>query len=274
MVRVPILRSVILGIACALVTPAMLVQASAAPAESSEANARAMVMKTGGSAVVARMLHRVVTPAPNAPRRHLHFTTPTTTNIWSGYVGDTTGNDTWVNGTYTYFTVRATHTTQFVTASWVGVGGWGNGNLIQTGVEQGSLWAWYELLPASAVWLFPVRDGDLMFTEVSQQTAGYWFVEIIDVTSGQYYYNSFYYQPGQTSADYVLENQGWAVPSFTPVPFTVATWEDRWGHWLPLTDPGFHTLWKVSLSSSWNMACPTDLGSDGKSFSVFVALSC
>ena len=79
-------------------------------------------------------------------------------------------------------------------AVWVGIGGYGESSLIQTGTLQkfvngvAAYYAWYQLLPNRAVRILnvSVQPGDGIIASVNwvEGSVNSWLVEISDVTSG------------------------------------------------------------------------------------------
>lgn len=100
-------------------------------------------------------------------------------------------------------------------ATWVGIGGYGESSLIQTGtlheVKDGEAvyYAWYELLPSTAVRIqsLNVDPGDLMTASISlvDESENLWSVEITDVTKEERYSRSFRYTSSRLSAEWIVE---------------------------------------------------------------------
>lgn len=100
---------------------------------------------------------------------------------------------------------------------WVGLGGEGNGNLLQAGTywdySSRSWWSFYEEVGSGAYTTKPdefanVSCGDSMFTEIdygqSYVSQSYYFVE--DVTHGAYWSNHNYFAPEFNSAEWIDES--------------------------------------------------------------------
>ncbi|TMC50032.1 MAG: hypothetical protein E6J14_06635 [Chloroflexi bacterium] len=139
---------------------------------------------------------------------------------WSGYaVTGTTYSS--VTGGWTVPTVSATSGATYSSA-WVGIDGFGNTSLIQTGTEQdyyggaAHYAAWWEILPASVTFIpacsvsvttncITVSHGDTMAASISKGVSG-WSITLTDSSNG----NSFtttglaYAGPG-TSAEWIVE---------------------------------------------------------------------
>ena len=98
---------------------------------------------------------------------------------------------------------------------WVGVGGYGEKSLIQTGTAQQSVkgvasyYAWYELLPNRAVRIpdFPVMPGDEVLASVKlvDRNANSWTIEIRDLTRGTNFSKNVMYRSSRLSAEWVVE---------------------------------------------------------------------
>jgi hypothetical protein len=95
----------------------------------------------------------------------------------------------------------------------VGIDGFNNTSLIQTGTEQdyysGSAHyaAWWEILPAPATFIvtMTVHAGDLFTASIARGTAGLWTISIKDVTSGQSSSTTQAYAGPLTSAEWIQE---------------------------------------------------------------------
>lgn len=153
---------------------------------------------------------------------------------WSGYAE--TGTFTGVSGTWTVPTVTGSTSSQY-SAAWVGVDGFNNSNLIQTGTEQdwysGSAHygAWWEILPAPETALpsnYTVKAGDSMSAQIyetstlsgSAATHGrgrggfggggggsqhVWSITISDATQNWTFTTTPSYSGPGTSAEWIME---------------------------------------------------------------------
>jgi hypothetical protein len=145
---------------------------------------------------------------------------------WSGYAE--TGTFTGVSGTWTVPTAAQSPSATYSSA-WIGVDGFNNSSLIQTGTEEdyysGATHynAWWEILPAPETALssgHPVNAGDTMqasIYETSQTTGGgghgrtktsaqqTWVITISDTTAGWSFTTSQAYSGPGTSAEWVME---------------------------------------------------------------------
>jgi Peptidase A4 family len=164
----------------------------------------------------------------NFPRQALspHFGIRETwaASNWSGYAE--TGTYTGVSATWTVPTVAASSSATYSSA-WIGVDGFNNSDLIQTGTEEdyynGSAHynAWWEILPASETALptsYPIGAGDRMSASIyetsSTVSTGFffrrttehvWDITISDTTRGWSYTTKQGYNGPGTSAEWVVE---------------------------------------------------------------------
>jgi hypothetical protein len=143
---------------------------------------------------------------------------------WSGYA--TTSTVTGITGTWTVPAVAATSSATY-SSTWVGVDGFSNSNLIQTGTEQdyysgaAHYSAWWEILPAAETIISPnvyrVTPGDRMSASIYETSAtvstGFfrrtsehvWSISISDTTKGWTYRTNQAYAGTGTSAEWIQE---------------------------------------------------------------------
>jgi Tfp pilus assembly protein PilW len=129
---------------------------------------------------------------------------------WSGYA--VTGSVyTAVTGAWTVPTVTASRRASY-SASWIGIDGFNNSDLIQTGTEQDATsggthyYAWWEILPAAETQIttFAVHPGDHMTASITKGTSG-WTITISDASDrGTFSIVKSYSGPG-TSAEWIEE---------------------------------------------------------------------
>ena len=128
---------------------------------------------------------------------------------WSGYAITGSG----------YHAVTAKWTVPAVTASrkatyssdWVGIDGYNNSNLIQTGTESdyynGSAHydAWWEILPAAETVIpsIPVKPGDVITASITKGSGSSWVITITD--GGKSFSTTQTYTGPQTSAEWIEE---------------------------------------------------------------------
>jgi hypothetical protein len=138
---------------------------------------------------------------------------------WSGYmvapdVQDQSPLVTGVNASWRVPEVKPSENNTF-SGVWVGIGGYGEDTLIQTGTEQECIdgkvtyYSWYELLPAHLVRIsdFKVRPSDVIMASISlaSQNSNTWLIEINDVTRGGYFKKTVVYNSSMRSAEWIVE---------------------------------------------------------------------
>src|SRR3954454_13869598 len=108
---------------------------------------------------------------------------------WSGYAKS--GNYTSATAQWVVPSVSPTSRASYSSA-WVGIDGFTNSDLIQTGTESdyynGSAHynAWWEILPApeTAITTFAVHPGDVMTASITKGSGSSWTITINDTTNG------------------------------------------------------------------------------------------
>ena len=138
---------------------------------------------------------------------------------WSGYmvapdVQDQSPLVTGVNASWRVPEVKPSENNTF-SGVWVGIGGYGEDTLIQTGTEQECIdgkvtyYSWYELLPAHLVRIsdFKVRPSDVIMASISlaSQNSNTWLIEINDVTRGEHFKKTVVYNSSMLSAEWIVE---------------------------------------------------------------------
>lgn len=130
---------------------------------------------------------------------------------WSGYAVTGSGfkaiTGQW-NATAVAASRRATYSSE-----WIGIDGYNNSDLIQTGTEadyyNGSAHydAWWEILPAAETVIpsITVHPGDKMTASITQGTGSSWTIKITDATTGASYTTTKTYTGPQTSAEWIEE---------------------------------------------------------------------
>jgi len=98
---------------------------------------------------------------------------------------------------------------------WIGIGGYGEETLIQTGTEQEYIageavyYAWYELLPDYLVRIrnIHVQPGDTMTASISllNENASTWAITIRDVTRDEQFKKTVVYNSSMLSAEWIVE---------------------------------------------------------------------
>ncbi|MHB1583315.1 MAG: G1 family glutamic endopeptidase [Acidimicrobiales bacterium] len=129
---------------------------------------------------------------------------------WAGEV-DTGTTYTGVSADWVVPTVVSSGATQ-VSATWIGIDGASNSDLIQTGTTQQtsggstSYFAWWEILPASASPIAePVYPDDEMEAAIYEDSPGTWTIRIEDVTQGWVALGNVNYFGPADSAEWIEE---------------------------------------------------------------------
>lgn len=137
----------------------------------------------------------------------------TTSTNWSGLVGFWSG----IEGASAHWTVPpvASSTSSLSSATWVGVDGVSNDDLIQTGTSQDTTlgyYAWLEILPASETVITNsqgdpalVEPGDQIVASVAEVQYGIWTIYLDDATQDWYFAQNYYYYGPATSAEWIEE---------------------------------------------------------------------
>ncbi len=129
---------------------------------------------------------------------------------WSGYA--ITGTTyTSVTGEWDVPSVSATKSATY-SSDWVGIDGFNNSSLIQTGTEadyyNGSAHygAWWEILPAPATFVsMTVQPGDHMQASIVKGSGGTWTITLTNVTRKQTFTTQKSYSGPGASAEWILE---------------------------------------------------------------------
>jgi hypothetical protein len=138
---------------------------------------------------------------------------------WSGYIvaSDIQNRSSVVSSVSASWTVPEIKSSENNTFSgvWVGIGGYGEDTLIQTGTEQECIngtfvyYAWYELLPDHLVRIphINVRAGDTVTASISliNENTNTWSIEIADVTQNQRFKKTVVYDSSRLSAEWIVE---------------------------------------------------------------------
>ena len=131
-------------------------------------------------------------------------------NNWSGYAK--TGTYTSVTAAWVVPSVARSPKPTF-SSQWVGIDGFDNGDLIQTGTEadfyNGSAHytAWWEILPAAATVIpsITVRPGDQMSASITKGSGSDWTITITDTTTGESSTTLHTYTGPGASAEWIVE---------------------------------------------------------------------
>src|SRR5215472_2026642 len=135
---------------------------------------------------------------------------------WSGYAV-TGGPYTSITGSWTVTKVTGSSRGATYSSTWIGIDGFNDSNLIQTGTEadyyNGSAHynAWWEILPAAEtpIATISVQPGDVLsaniFKITSGTNAGKWSITISDARGGQSFTTIQAYSGQLTSAEWIQE---------------------------------------------------------------------
>jgi len=188
---------------------------------------------SGAAPVIVHQARQVSVASARASSR----TASWASSNWSGYAE--TGTFSTITGNWTVPAVTAgaagasggrfgrnPGTTSWYSATWLGIDGYNNSDLIQTGTEQdyysGSAHytAWWEILPASETVISePVAAGDQMTATITktsatvsvrvgrrgQTTESLWQVTVGDTTQGWTFTTTQAYTGPGTSAEWIVE---------------------------------------------------------------------
>jgi hypothetical protein len=195
------IAALVAGTASLLISPAVVVASSAAPVIS----------------------HGVRAPIARGASLGGSVNADWSSSNWSGYAE--TGTFTGVSSTWTVPAVAATSSASYSSA-WIGVDGFNDSNLIQTGTEEdyysGSAHydAWWEILPAAETEIspttYPVAPGDQMKASIYETTTTVksgrrgatehdWVVNLSDTTKGWSFTTTQAYSGAGTSAEWIME---------------------------------------------------------------------
>lgn len=130
---------------------------------------------------------------------------------WSGYA-ITGGPFNSVSAQWIVPTVTATKKATF-SSTWVGVDGFNNNSLIQTGTEQDFFSqsahydAWWEILPAAETVIpsITVHPGDHFSANIANNGNGTWTISITNTTTNQSFTTTQSYSGPQSSAEWIQE---------------------------------------------------------------------
>jgi hypothetical protein len=140
-------------------------------------------------------------------------------SIWSGYIvaSEIQNRSPVVSNVSASWTVPEIKLSENNTFSsvWVGIGGYGEETLIQTGTAQECIngkfvyYAWYELVPDSLVHIpnIHVQAGDAFTASISliNENTNTWSIEIADITRNQRFQTTVVYNSSRWSAEWIVE---------------------------------------------------------------------
>lgn len=130
---------------------------------------------------------------------------------WSGYAV-TGSNYNQMSGQWTVPAVTSSSGSSY-SSSWIGIDGFNNSDLIQTGTEQdyvnghAQYDAWWEILPAAETVIpsMVVKPGDKMSADIQNEGGGQWKVTLTDVTENESFSTTQNYSGPGTSAEWIQE---------------------------------------------------------------------
>ena len=172
------------------------------------ATAVSLLLATAPAQGVAATFHkpRVGNDDPNAVETQAGWSS----SNWSGYA--ITGSFTAVTGSWIVQTAGASKKPTY-SSQWIGIDGFNNSNLIQTGTESdytngaAHYGAWWEILPAAETVIpsLVVSPGDHMSASVTKGSGSSWTITLSDDTTGQSFTTVQTYTGPGTSAEWVEE---------------------------------------------------------------------
>lgn len=202
---------------------------------------------------------------------------------WAGYavVGTEFSN---VRGSWIIPSIDCTVNPNGAASFWVGIDGWNNGTVEQTGTEsqcnglKAVAYAWYELFPKAGVTVtsVPVSPGDEMEASVHYNGAAF-VVSITDLsTETNFTTSAAVARAKRASAEWITESNGSSgLPDFDVVDFgkdftgahdTNAAVDSTTSG--PIAAFGNHVQVAVMGNKKRDEAVPSILSSDGTSFAV------
>jgi hypothetical protein len=161
---------------------------------------------------VPGLIRRHPDPAHRLSKKGIHVvdSDASESTNWSGWA-DSGSTFSGVEAEWTVPSVPASSTTK-VSSTWVGIDGWDNQDLIQTGTTQAGVdgstdyFVWYEILPDASVPIGEVSPGDEIEAEVVQDSGDTWTITIDDVTQDAGFSQNFSYSGPATSAEWIEED--------------------------------------------------------------------
>ena len=201
-----------------------------------------------------------------------------TSRNWSGYVASKGNTYTSVTGTWVVPRPSGS-TSAAAAATWVGIGGAEDRDLIQAGTEESVAGsngvrysAWIEMLPAASHPVpLKVTPGDSVTVTITETTRDNWLITLKNNTTGLDYKVTENYKSSRSSAEWIEEapsggRRVYPLENFGSVAFSgSSTVVD--GKTLTLAAAGAKPV-SMSDSTGRIIAAPSKLATDGKSFSV------
>ena len=184
---------------------------------------------------------------------------------WSGYAltSPPSGGYTSITGSWVVPPVSPSKGSTY-SSTWIGIDGFNNSNLIQTGTEQdyasggAQYYAWWEILPAAETVIsnFTVKPGDVMTASIEKNSSGTWTITLKDNTSGATFTSLplSYSGPGQ-SAEWIEE-----APSIAGHVTTLANYGETSFDPTTPNSTSEYTPYDLTVNGSSSSLVPSDGG--------------
>jgi Peptidase A4 family len=168
----------------------------------------ALLVVSSSSVAMDPVVHNPRYPAETPPRER---EAGWSASNWSGYAISGSKLNS-ITGSWTIQSVAPSKTSTY-SSQWIGIDGFSNSSLIQTGTEsdfangRASYRAWWEILPAAETVIssITVLPGDHVSASISQTSGGLWVISITDDTTGQSFSTMQTYSGPQTSGEWIEE---------------------------------------------------------------------
>lgn len=203
--------------------------------------------------------------------------TASTSSNWSGYAAESSiaspssGYVQSVSGSWTVPTLTCSAGQATYVAVWVGIDGYSDSTVEQTGTEQQcssggatTYYAWYEMYPHPMFQLFTVYPGDSMSASVTYGRSGSFSLTITDSTPGHTNtatVTQTLHQAQLQSAEWIVEApySGGVLPlaNFGTVSFTGATFTPAGGNAMAVDGGGSGSYDAITMVDSANGATST-----------------
>lgn len=134
-------------------------------------------------------------------------------NNWSGYAIKKTKKNSYtsISGYWIVPKVKPTRKNSYSSA-WLGIDGFSNPSLIQTGTEHDYVngkvvyYPWWEILPAPETKInYPVSPRDLMYAKIEKLCNGKWLIVLANKTKGWVFKKVTPYTGPATDAEWIME---------------------------------------------------------------------
>lgn len=152
-------------------------------------------------------------PASSAARTFPHIAPGWVSGNWSGYAIRRSKRHSFhsISGYWVVPRIKPSRRNKYSSA-WLGIDGFGNSRLIQTGTEQdykhgkAVYYAWWEVLPAAETKIpHPVSPGDLMFAKIARLRKNKWLILLKNITRGWIFKKVRTYTGPAVSAEWIME---------------------------------------------------------------------